>query len=150
MFAIEPEGAPGTPRSGTPVAVRSVSSCSPTAGSSSATASSGCSPSTPAPATIETLATEADGRPLLVCNNAAVAADGTIYFSDSSAVHPLSRWRADLVEDTRTGRLLRRNPDGSIDTLLEGLAFANGVALSADESACSWPRRPAAPSYACG
>ncbi len=84
---------------------------------------------------LETLATEADGKPLLVCNNAAVAADGTIYFSDSSAVHPLSRWRADLVEDTRTGRLLRRNPDGSIDTLLEGLAFANGVALAGDESA---------------
>jgi len=83
----------------------------------------------------ETLATEADGRPILICNNAAVAADGTIYFSDSSAVHPLSRWRADVAEDTRSGRLLRRTPDGRIDTLLEGLRFANGVALTPDESA---------------
>ena len=39
------------------------------------------------------------------------------------------------MEDTCSGRLLRRNPDGSIDTLLEGLRFANGVALAADESA---------------
>ena len=84
---------------------------------------------------LETLATEADGRPILVCNNAAVARDGTIYFSDSSAVHPLSTWRADIAEDTRSGRLLRRSPDGRIDTLLDGLRFANGVALAPDDSA---------------
>ena len=84
---------------------------------------------------LETLATEADGRPILVCNNAAVAADGTIYISDSSAVHPLARWRADLAEDTRSGRLLRRDPDGAIETLALGLRFANGVALTEDESA---------------
>ena len=84
---------------------------------------------------LETLATEAGGRRFVFCNNAAVAADGTVYFSDSSAFHPIERWRADLVESTRSGRLLRRDPGGSIDTLLEGLNFANGVALAADESA---------------
>ena len=89
----------------------------------------------PATGALETLATEADGRRILVCNNAAVAADGTIYVSDSSAVHALSRWRADLAEDTRSGRLLRRTPDGRIETLLDGLRFANGVALTGDESA---------------
>nr|WP_296071146.1 SMP-30/gluconolactonase/LRE family protein [uncultured Actinoplanes sp.] len=68
------------------------------------------------------------------CNNAAVAADGTVYFSDSSAVHPLAEWRAEMAEVTRTGRLLRRRPDGQVDVLLDGLAFANGVALAADES----------------
>src|SRR4051812_12677243 len=41
------------------------------------------------------------------CNNAAVAGDGTIYFSDSSTIHPIDRWRAEMVEVTRTGRLLR-------------------------------------------
>jgi sugar lactone lactonase YvrE len=89
----------------------------------------------PGTGSVETLATEANGKPILVCNNAAVAADGTVYFSDSSAVHPLSHWRADLAEDTRSGRLLRRDPDGSIETLAEGLRFANGVALAGDESA---------------
>jgi sugar lactone lactonase YvrE len=88
----------------------------------------------PATGALETLATEAGGRPLLVCNNAAVQQDGTIWFSDSSAVHDLADWRMDLAEDTRSGRLLRRDPDGSVEVVLEGLRFANGVALAADES----------------
>ncbi len=82
----------------------------------------------------EVLATEADGRPILVCNNAAVAENGDVYFTDSSRVHPLHEWKADLIENTRSGRLLRRNTDGTVDVLLDGLAFANGVALPADES----------------
>ncbi|SFO89033.1 Sugar lactone lactonase YvrE [Amycolatopsis arida] len=81
-----------------------------------------------------TLATEAAGRRLLATNNAAVAADGTVYFTDSSAVFPIPRWREDLIEQTGSGRLLRRAPDGTIDELLGGLQFANGVALAADES----------------
>jgi sugar lactone lactonase YvrE len=68
------------------------------------------------------------------CNNAAVATDGTIYFSDSSTVHPIDEWRAEMAELTRTGRLLRRRPGGQVDVLIDGLAFANGVALAADES----------------
>lgn len=75
-----------------------------------------------------------DASGLTFCNNAAVAADGTIYFSDTSTVHPISEWKAEMVEVTRTGRLLRRTPDGAVDVLLDGLAFANGVALAADES----------------
>lgn len=68
------------------------------------------------------------------CNNAAVAADGTIYFSDSSTVHPITGWKAEMIEVTRTGRLLRRTPDGAVTVLRDGLAFANGVALASDES----------------
>ncbi|KQT89651.1 strictosidine synthase [Marmoricola sp. Leaf446] len=84
---------------------------------------------------VEVLVTEVAGRPLRVCNNAAVAADGSVWFSDSSAVHPLARWRADLLEATCTGRLLRRAPDGAVEEHLTGLDFANGVALSPDGSA---------------
>jgi sugar lactone lactonase YvrE len=72
--------------------------------------------------------------PMRFCNNAAVAGDGTVYFSDSSTVHPIDEWRAEVVEVTRTGRLLRLRPDGQVDVLVDGLAFANGVALAADES----------------
>jgi len=68
------------------------------------------------------------------CNNAAVAADGTIYFSDSSAIHPLEEWRAEMVEVTRTGRLRRRDIAGNVMTIEKDLAFANGVALASDES----------------
>ena len=68
------------------------------------------------------------------CNNAAVAADGTIYFSDSSSIHPIDEWRAEMVEVTRTGRLRKRDSSGNIMTLEKDLAFANGVALAQDES----------------
>jgi sugar lactone lactonase YvrE len=83
---------------------------------------------------IEVLAKEADGQRIKVCNNAAVHSSGDIYFSDSSQVFPLEQWRADLAENTATGRLIRRATDGSTEVLLDGLRFANGVALSADES----------------
>ncbi|WP_249999357.1 SMP-30/gluconolactonase/LRE family protein [Actinoplanes sp. M2I2] len=83
----------------------------------------------PSTGTIESLASG-----MRFCNNAAVAADGTIYFSDSSAVHPIDEWKAEMVEVTRTGRLLRRTPDGAVTVLRDRLAFANGVALAGDES----------------
>jgi sugar lactone lactonase YvrE len=82
---------------------------------------------------VDPLVTEVDGRPMRFCNNAAVAADGTIWFSDSSLVHGLERWRDDFVQVTRTGRLLRRDPDGTVTVVLDDLALANGVALSASE-----------------
>src|SRR5690606_799757 len=67
------------------------------------------------------------------CNNAAVAADGTIWFSDSSTRFGIEQWKDDFVQATRTGRLLRRDPDGTVTVVERGLAFANGVALSAGE-----------------
>jgi sugar lactone lactonase YvrE len=83
---------------------------------------------------VRTLADRVGDRALLAVNNAAVAADGTVYFSDSSTRFPMPRWRADLIQRTRTGRLFRRTPDGVVTELLGGLEFANGVALAADGS----------------
>ena len=82
---------------------------------------------------IETLVREVDGVPMKFCNNAAVAADGDIWFSDSSTVYGLEDWKADFVENPRTGRLLCRRADGRVEVHLDGLAFANGVALAPDE-----------------
>lgn len=76
-----------------------------------------------------------DGQPLRVCNNAAIARDGTIWFSDSTARFPLEHWKGDLMEHSGTGRLLRRDPGGRVEVAVTGLQFANGVALTADESA---------------
>ncbi|MGW4487931.1 SMP-30/gluconolactonase/LRE family protein [Amycolatopsis sp. NPDC004368] len=83
---------------------------------------------------VRTLATSAAGLDLVFCNNAAVAADGTVYFTDSSRRFGIDRWRDDLIEQTAGGRLLRRTPDGTIDLVADGLQFANGVALPPDES----------------
>ncbi|MDR7254471.1 sugar lactone lactonase YvrE [Nocardioides sp. BE266] len=88
----------------------------------------------PASGAVTVLLDAERGLPMRFCNNAAVAADGTIWFSDSSRHYGVDQWKDDFVQDTRTGRLLRRDPDGTVTTVLDGLAFANGVALAADES----------------
>ncbi len=85
-------------------------------------------------ATVSELVTEVSGRPMLFCNNAAVHSDGSIYFSDSSRLHGQESWKSDMIEDTHTGRLLVRRPDGSVSVQMDGLRFANGVTLAADES----------------
>jgi sugar lactone lactonase YvrE len=84
--------------------------------------------------TVSALVSEVDGAPLRFCNNAAVARDGTIYFSDSSRRFGIDHWRAEVMEHSGTGRLIRLSPDGKVEVVLDGLEFANGVALAADES----------------
>lgn len=88
----------------------------------------------PASGEVEVLLGRLEGREMKFCNNAAVAADGTIWFSDSSLHYGVEEWKDDFVQHTRSGRLVRRDPDGSVEVVLSGLAFANGVALAADES----------------
>jgi sugar lactone lactonase YvrE len=83
---------------------------------------------------VEVLLRSVAGKDMRICNNPAVASDGTIYFSDSSTRYPLEQIRADIVERVPTGRLLCRKPSGSVEVLVEPLYFANGVVLSADES----------------
>ena len=84
---------------------------------------------------LETLLREVDGERLLFPNNAAVTADGTIWFTDSSRVWTIEDWKCDLIEHTCTGRLFRRTPSGHVDTVLDGLCFANGVALTSEQDA---------------
>ena len=88
----------------------------------------------PAGGALEVLVERVAGQPMLFCNNAAVAADGTVYFSDSSRRFGIDHWRAEMFEHSGTGRLLRRDPDGTVEVVLDGLEFANGVALAADGS----------------
>ena len=83
---------------------------------------------------VEVLVDRVGGQPMRFCNNAAIQRDGTIWFSDSSRHYGIEQWKDDFVQDTRTGRLLRRDVDGTVSVVLDGLAFANGVALAADES----------------
>ncbi|SDP93971.1 SMP-30/Gluconolaconase/LRE-like region-containing protein [Actinopolyspora xinjiangensis] len=88
----------------------------------------------PERATVRTLLASDERAGPALCNNAAVARDGTVYFSDSSRRFPLARWRDDLMEHSGTGRLWRLPPDGDAEVVLDGLQFANGVALTPDES----------------
>ena len=68
------------------------------------------------------------------CNNASVAADGTIYFTDSTDRLGIDDWKGEILQHSGTGRLLRRGLGAETTVVLGGLEFANGVALSADQS----------------
>ena len=88
----------------------------------------------PGSGAIEVLLDRIEGEPMRFCNNAAVASDGTIWFSDSSRHYGIEKWKDDFLQDTRSGRLARRDPDGTVTVVIDGLAFANGVALAEDGS----------------
>jgi sugar lactone lactonase YvrE len=83
----------------------------------------------PATGAVETLA-----EGFAFCNNAAVAADGTVYFTDSTDRLGIDHWKAEILQHSGSGRLLRRGLGNETTVLLDGLEFANGVALAPDES----------------
>lgn len=84
--------------------------------------------------TVSTLVADNGGRPMTFCSNAVAARDGSIYFSESSTRVHVSHYTADVLEHSRTGRVSRLRPDGSVQILAEDLRFANGLVLAADES----------------
>ena len=81
------------------------------------------------------LTTEADGEAFGCTNDLDVAADGTIYFTDASSKFPLTQFTDDILEHGPNGRLLAYDPRAKTTrTILSHLAFANGVAVSPDQS----------------
>jgi len=84
---------------------------------------------------VSVLATSADGVAFGCTNDLDVAADGTIYFTDASNKFPLTNYKADLMEHRGNGRFMAYDPKTkSTRTLLRDLTFANGVAVSSDQS----------------
>lgn len=84
---------------------------------------------------ISVLATQADGVPFRCTNDLDVAADGTIYFTDASWKFPLTELKADLLEHQPHGRFMAYDPrTKQTRVLLRDLYFANGVAVSPDQS----------------
>ena len=82
---------------------------------------------------LRVLVSKIDGVPFRFTNNASVADDGTIYFTDSSQHFGIADYKLDLIEHAGTGRLLAHRPNGETEVLLQGLHFPNGVALDAHE-----------------
>jgi sugar lactone lactonase YvrE len=84
---------------------------------------------------VKVLATEADGAKFGCLNDLDVAADGTIYFTEASNKFPMSQFTSDLLEHQPNGRLLALRPrESKPQTLLRDIHFANGVAVSPDQS----------------
>ena len=86
---------------------------------------------------VKTLSTKSDSDniPFKFVDDLDIANDGKIYFSDASSKYGYGSDRLELFEHTPNGRLLVYDPaTKETTTLLNGLYFANGVALSTDES----------------
>lgn len=84
---------------------------------------------------LETLATAQGGIPFNFVDDLAIAKDGTIYFSDASARNSIEHFTEDLLEHQTTGRVLKYVPGSKeLTRVAGGFSFANGVALSGDES----------------
>ena len=76
-----------------------------------------------------------DGVKFGSLNDLDVAADGTIYFTEASNKFPMTQHVNDLLEHQPNGRLLAFDPaKGTARTLLKGIYFANGVAVSPDQT----------------
>lgn len=73
------------------------------------------------------------GAGFKLTNNASVTRDGTIYFSVSSHRWGLAEYTTDISERAATGVLYRRDTNGELDVVIDGLVFANGVAVSSTE-----------------
>lgn len=84
---------------------------------------------------IKVLAEESDGVRFVALNDLDIGADGTIYFTEASQRYPMSKFTEDLLEHQPNGRLLTLSPQAQKPhTLLDDLYFANGVAVSPDQS----------------
>jgi sugar lactone lactonase YvrE len=84
---------------------------------------------------IEVLTTEVGGLAFGLTDDVDIAADGTIYFSDATHKYSRSEFMLDMIEHGSNGRLLAYDPSSrETRVLLHGLSFANGVAVSPDQS----------------
>ena len=83
---------------------------------------------------IETLVPVGGEEGLFFCNNASIAQDGRIFFSDSSQRYAEEASTRDIIENIPTGRLLCRHVDGRVEVLMDDLQFANGVVVAPDQS----------------
>src|ERR1041384_8249662 len=84
---------------------------------------------------IKVLAEEADGTRFGCLNDLDVGADETIYFTEASNKFPMSQFTNDLLEHQPNGRLLALDPRSHQPRpLLPGIHFANGVAVSPDQT----------------
>lgn len=83
---------------------------------------------------VRPLADSADDVAFGFPNDVDVANDGTVYFSDSSSKFGADAAMTAILEHAGDGRLLKYDPAaGKTTVLLDGLQFANGIAIGPDE-----------------
>ncbi|WRX31722.1 Strictosidine synthase [Theobroma cacao] len=83
---------------------------------------------------ITVLASHFAGSQIRFADDVIEASDGSLYFSVGSTKFNLNDWYLDVLEAKPHGQLLKYDPStGETSMVLDGLCFANGVALSKDE-----------------
>jgi len=83
---------------------------------------------------IRPLSTTYEGQPLGIVDDVVIASDGMMYFSDATNRFTLHDFTLDALEGRGNGRLFRYDPkNGQTTLLLDGLFFANGVAMGPDD-----------------
>ena len=84
---------------------------------------------------VRVLSNRAGYERFLFTNDLDIATDGGIWFTDASRRFDQHHWILDFWEGMATGRLIRYDPAASrADVRLDGLRFANGVALGPDDA----------------
>lgn len=84
---------------------------------------------------------EVDGRPLVYADDVAIANDGTVYFSEASTKFGAEQYGGtyeaallDIMEHGAHGQIVEFKPaTGAAQVIIDGLNFANGVAISDDQ-----------------
>ena len=89
----------------------------------------------PSTGAVETLTQYVHDVPLRFCSNAASTPDGAIWFTESTTRFDFEHFMGSFLEHRPSGRLLRRDTDGSVAVVLDDLYFANGLTLTPDKSA---------------
>lgn len=83
----------------------------------------------------ELLTDEAEGVRFKITDAVAVADNGVLYFTDASYKYNLREFAFDVLEGKPHGRLLSYDPTTrTTRVLLKDLYFANGVAMSPDQT----------------
>lgn len=84
---------------------------------------------------VKLLTDEAEGLKFKLTDGVDIATDGMIYFTDASYKYRFKEFIYDVLEGKPHGRLMSYNPTTEeTKVLLRDLYFANGVALSPDQT----------------
>lgn len=75
---------------------------------------------------------QAEAIPLRFCSNVTEEADGTLWITQSSTRFGFEHYMGAVLEHRGSGRLLRRDPDGTVHVVLTHVDFPNGIALAPD------------------
>ncbi|XP_055810660.1 protein STRICTOSIDINE SYNTHASE-LIKE 4-like isoform X2 [Solanum dulcamara] len=83
---------------------------------------------------VTVLASHVNGEKIRFADDVVESSDGSLYFSVASTKFGFHEWLLDVLEAKPHGQLLKYNPSlNQTYVILDNLAFANGVALSADQ-----------------